>query len=136
MNLLIHFTFNLLLVEINVIASCEDTFDESTKEISYPPINSLYVNGHNCSWSISAPIDRIIDLTFIKLNIDASNNCEQSSLAIFDGSNSNSTSLEEKICGSFVIQNLESTGNEIYLSFTTNGIDKTNQFTIKYGVSG
>ena len=81
-------------------------------------------------------MNRIVVLTFIKLDIEQSNNCEQSSLEIFDGSNVDSTTLAGKICGSFAIENLESTENEMYLAYTTTSINETNQFTIKYEVSG
>ena len=90
-----------------------------------------------CSWLITVPKYKTINLRFIHLDLEASVNCEISSLQIFDGPNSNSTIFGNRICGSSLIDNIESTGNNLFLLFNkTSKSINGNEFTIKANEKG
>ena len=78
--------------------------------------DDLFINPI-CSWAITVPTDKTINLRFINLNLETSEDCEASSLEIFDGPNSNSTTFGSKLCGQNIPDNIESTGNSLFLLF-------------------
>ena len=132
----IHFTFTLISVEISVIESCENTFNSTNQEVKYPPSNISSEVQNNCSWRINVPTDRVVVLTLNEIHIHASSNCEQSSLEVFDGFDAHSTRLGEKMCGILATKNFESTGSEIFLTYTSTSLNFTDRFIIEYKVSG
>ena len=82
------------------------------------------------------PKDRVVTLTFDELHIDSSRNCEQSSLQVFDGPDTFSATLGEKMCGILTTEKMESTGSEIFMTYTSSSLNFTDQFVIGYNVSG
>ena len=90
----------------------------------------------NCSWIIKVPDDRAVILAIIDLSLYPSMNCEQSSLTAFDGPSEYSSMLGDRMCGPTVIENIESTGNEIYLLYTSTLMNGTDHFKIAYNISG
>ena len=90
-----------------------------------------------CSWVITVPTDKTVSLRFINLDLEASEDCKASSLQIFDGPNSNSTSFGSKLCGQNIPDNIESTGNSLFLLFnkTANSANE-NKFEITVNEKG
>ena len=90
-----------------------------------------------CSWAITVPTDKTVNLRFINLSLEASKDCEASFLQIFDGPNSNSTTFGSKLCGQNIPDNIESTGNSLFLLFnkTANSANK-NKFQITINEKG
>lgn len=90
-----------------------------------------------CSWIITVPTDKTINLRFIDFNLEASVNCEASSLQIFDGPNTHSTIFGSKLCGPYLPDNIESTGNNLFLLLkkTAKRINE-NEFKIKVNYKG
>ena len=130
-------SFALFSAEITVIESCVETYNALTRQISYPQTNNAIIALNKCTWRITIPDDRNVILDIIDLQIDVSRNCEQSSLTIFDGPNNGSARIGEKLCGFKTRSIIESSGNELYLVFSSNTpqIDG-DQFTIKCSISG
>ena len=83
------------------------------------------------------PDDRNVILDNINIQIEPSRNCEKSSLEVFDGSDDRSAIIGEKMCGSQRRRIIESSGNELYLVYSSNTpqIDG-DQFIIKCNISG
>ena len=129
--------FVLFSVEIAVSESCVDTYNRITQEISYPQTNNSNATHSKCSWKITVPDDRSVILDIIDLQIELSSNCEQSSLEVFDGPDDNFMKIGGKLCGSQTGGILESTGNELYLMYSSNGsLIDGDQLKIKCSVSG
>ena len=109
------------------MGNCSKTYDDNTIFIASPD-NSL--TKIICSWLITV-------LRFINLNLEASVNCEISSLQIFDGSNSNSTMFGTRLCGQSLPDNIESTGKNLFVLFNkTSKSINTNEFKIKANEKG
>ena len=90
-----------------------------------------------CSWLITVPKYKTINLRFINLNLEASVNCEISSLQIFDGPNSDSTIFGNRLCGPDLPDNIESTGNNLFLLFNKSSKSLNgNEFKIKVNKKG
>ena len=71
------------------------------------------------------------------LQIQSSTNCENSSLEVFDGPDDGSARIGEKKCGPQVRNTLESSGNELYLKYSSKpSLNHDDQFTIKCSISG
>ena len=70
-----------------------------------------------CSWAITVPTDKTVNLRLVNLNLETSMDCELSYLQVFDGPNSNSTTFGSKLCGHNIPDNIESTGNSLFLLF-------------------
>ena len=127
----------LFSVEITVIESCDDTYNKITQEISYSQTNNSNVTLYNCSWRITVPDDRNVILDIINLQIEPSDNCENSSLEFFDGSDDRSAIIGEKMCGLQTGRIIESSGNELYLKYSsTASLIHDDQFSIKFNISG
>ena len=129
--------FALFSVEITVIESCDDTYDKTTREISYSRTNNSNEAPNDCSWRITVPDDRNVILDIIDLQIEPSRNCKSSSLEVFDGSDDRSAMIGEKMCGSQTNSIIESSGNELYLKYSSTASSIHNdQFSIKCIISG
>ena len=71
------------------------------------------------------------------LQIQSSRNCEKSSLEVFDGPDDGSVRIGEKKCGPQARNTLESSGNELYLTYSSKpSLNHDDQFTIKCSISG
>ena len=129
--------FDLFSVELNVIESCDNTYNKTTQEISYSRTNTSNVTLNNCSWRITVPDDRNVILDIIDLHIESSRNCKTSSLEVFDGPEARSARIGEKICGSQTRSSIESSGNELYLKYSSKAsLIHDDQFSIKCSISG
>ena len=125
-----------LLVTVNITESCPDTYNSTIQELHYPPANAENNTQNNCSWKITVPKDRTVDLKFIDLQFDSGRQCDHSFLEVFDGFGLGSLGLGDKICRQSVIEEMESPGNEITLRYTSTSLNGSDRFTIGYGVSG
>ena len=121
---------------MNITESCPDTYNSTIQELHYPPANAENNTQNNCSWKITVPKDRTVDLTFIELQLSSSRNCDHSFLEVFDGFGLGSIRLGDKICSQSVIEEMESPGNEITLRYTSTSSNGTDGFKIGYDASG
>ena len=119
-----------------MIESCEATSNLTTQEIKFTSSNSSDHNHSNCNWQITVPSSRVVILTLNEINIKPSFYCEQSFLEFYDGPNENSSRLSARICGSSMIKTFESTGNKVFLRYSSNVDYGSDQFTICYRFSG
>ena len=121
-------------ISVSVSANCSGTYDDYAMIITSP--DDSFINPI-CSWTITVPTDKTVNLRFINLNLETSVDCEVSYLQIFDGPNSNSTTFGSKLCGTNIPDNIESTGNSLFLLFNkTANSENENKFQIKLNEKG
>ena len=85
-----------------------------------------------CSWKISVPLDDTIHLRFIDFNLENSLNCEIASLQVYDGPSALSSTFGSKLCGEILPDNIESTGNNMFLIYKKSSeAGRVNEFRIK-----
>ena len=75
-------------------------------------------------------------MNLIELQFNSSRHCDHSFLEIFDGFGLDSDRISDKICGLSVVDEIESSGNELTLTFTSTSLNGTDRFKVGYDVSG
>ena len=114
-NYLVH----LLFSDIIVHASCEETHTKNNNTISTPNYPGNYGNATHCTWQISAPPTKRVKINSFSYRIQSHPNCADHSLEIFDGQDENSSRLEH-LCGNGTQDEIHSTGNTLFVKFTSN----------------
>ena len=132
----IKWSITFFLVTVNVTESCANTYDSTIQQIHYPPANAENDTLNNCSWRIAVPEDRAVVLSFIELQFSSPRHCDNSFLEVFDGFGIDSDRISDKICGLSAIEEIESSGNELILRFTSTSLNGTDTFKVGYDVSG
>ena len=128
------YDYVLPYISVSIAGNCSKTYDDNTMFITSPD-NSL--RKIVCSWLITVPKYKTINLRFVNLNLEASVNCEISSLQIFDGPNSDSTIFGNRLCGQKLPDNIESTGKNLFVLFNkTSKSINANEFKIKVNEKG
>ena len=121
--------FNLAL-ELIIEATCDNTFD-SDGYIMSPNYPQQYENDLDCRWTIKAPVEKIIALTISEFRTDSDGG---DNLKIYHGSN-----IHGAIVGTLPEYDpisLLSTGNSLYLKFSTNSYGTDKGFKIKADAVG
>ena len=107
-------------------------------------------NKDNCSWSIEADLDKIIEITFKTVDMkDKNSECQNHWFQAYDGPNSNSTKLGRRVCNDLIrskkdynkinkdYTSFESSGNTLFLSFNKNDVSKGGAgFVLSYNIKG
>ena len=119
--------YNLILGLI-IDASCDDTYNSGGYLMS-PNYPQQYEKNLDCRWTVKAPVENIIKLTFSEFGTDCGEWCDK--LYIHDGANSNGLLLTT-LYGHDSMP-FTSTGNTIYLKFSTDNIDE--DYDYDYGYS-
>ena len=109
--------YNLILGLI-IDASCNDTYNSGGYLMS-PNYPQQYEKDLDCRWTIKAPVENIITLTVSAFDTACSPECDN--LYIYDGANSNGRLLTT-LSGDDSMP-FTSTGNTIYLKFSTDNND-------------
>ena len=126
--------FNLLIFDLAlgliIDASCDNTYD-SDGYIMSPNYPQQYESDLDCRWTIKAPVENIITLMIFEFRTDI---YVGDNLKIYDGSN-----IHGAIVGTLTGYDsipLSSTGNSLYLKFSTNSDYTENGFKIKADAVG
>ena len=121
--------FNLLIFDLAlgliIEASCHNTYDSDGYVMS-PNYPQQYENDLDCRWTIKAPVEKIIALTISEFRSDSDGG---DNLKIYDGSN-----IHGAIVGTLTGYDsipLSSTGDSLYLRFSTNRDYTEKGFKIK-----
>ena len=117
---------HLFTASIIVTNTCSDSVDLASQQIYYPPKNLSIRTSNNCSWTIKVPENRVVILRLKGLNLS-----NPSNLKIYDGPNSNFATL-----GYAMAKNIESSGRNIHLVYTSTMDKGTDYFKIGYNQSG
>ncbi|XP_013390346.1 bone morphogenetic protein 1 [Lingula anatina] len=102
------------------------------KSLNYGTGN--YNNNANCKWKITAPAGKIIKLTFLAFAVEeGGTSCQYDKLSVYDGSSA-SARLIKNYCGKGTQNEISSTGNALYLTFTSDEAVEESGFSIRYTV--
>ena len=103
--------------------------------IQSPNFPRNYPNNANCSYLISSsdPPTRII-LTTEQFNLESQSTCHYDSLKIYDGWSSSSPQLgpSHGYCGTNSTPPFMSTGNALFITFTSDGSETRSGFKMEY----
>ena len=119
-----------LALELIIEATCDNTFD-SDGYIMSPNYPQQYENDLDCRWTITAPVQNIIALTIYEFHTDGYGSDK---LYIHHGTN-----IHGAIVGTLPGYDpipLLSTGNSLYLKFSTNSYSTEKGFKIKADAVG
>ena len=123
--------YDLFSVEFVLSSNCTSVINESNQMITYSEFSPSAQNQLSCFWTIKAPADRIVKLTFIDLNI----NCGSSTLKLHDGEDLQSPNIAS-ICGRSLSEEIDSSDNFFTISLIMNDRSKVTSFKIGYKVVG
>ncbi|XP_013390347.1 CUB and peptidase domain-containing protein 2-like [Lingula anatina] len=102
------------------------------KSLNYGTGN--YNNNANCKWKITAPAGKIIKLTFLAFAVEeGGTSCRFDKLSVYDGS-STSARFIKNYCGKGTPNEISTTGNALYLTFTSDRSEVESGFSIRYTV--
>ncbi|XP_076146859.1 cubilin [Alosa pseudoharengus] len=91
---------------------------------------SSYDNNLECSWVIRSP-DSIVELNLLFMDIESSTSCRFDSLAIRDGE-TNLSPLLANLCGRELPGSIHSTGDAMFIRFTTDSSVMMQGFNASY----
>ncbi|XP_070545531.1 suppressor of tumorigenicity 14 protein-like [Ptychodera flava] len=95
---------------------------------------TLYEHNIVCFWVIEAPSDKVISLTFAAFEVEPGlTYCEYDAVVVFDGRSAAADILAE-YCGFTVPPPVASTGNYMYIYFTTDSSTAYAGFSARYEV--
>lgn len=99
--------------------------------ISTPNYPRNYGLNKDYYWTITAPQNKIIELTFEVVDIEGRRDCDKDYLNIFDGS-SNVSSLLRTLCGQSQPNTIVSSANEMYLHFKSDEDTNRQGFKLRW----
>ncbi|XP_068094350.1 cubilin [Hyperolius riggenbachi] len=117
------------------LQGCGGYLTNSTGHFSSPDSDhdGKYERGLDCVWTIAAPVDKQIKLTFTRFLLEGRTRttCRYDFLQIYDGSSRNS-SLQGIYCGSDRPANFTSTGNFLTVWFFSDSSVEREGFNVTY----
>ncbi|XP_052315252.1 procollagen C-endopeptidase enhancer b isoform X1 [Oncorhynchus keta] len=102
----------------------------SVKTPNWP--NSDYPAGISCSWHISVEPSNVIEIKFVKLDIEADTYCRYDYVAFFNGGERDDSRRIGKYCGDRVPGTLVTNGNELLVQFVSDLSVTSNGFMAHY----
>ncbi|XP_045577433.1 procollagen C-endopeptidase enhancer b isoform X1 [Salmo salar] len=102
----------------------------SVKTPNWP--NSDYPAGISCSWHISVEPSNVIEVKFVKLDIEADTYCRYDYVAFFNGGERDDSRRIGKYCGDRVPGTLVTNGNELLVQFVSDLSVTSNGFMAHY----
>ena len=115
--------------------SCTDTSNEREQTINSPNFPSNYGYSQHCTWTIEAPVGRVVSLDTFYYDIAYCVNCNCDALRIYDGESASSNEIAE-LCGTNSKSGIVSTGNSLFLDFKSDGYWTNGGFIIYYSLKG
>ncbi|KAM9354916.1 adhesion G-protein coupled receptor G6 [Pholidichthys leucotaenia] len=110
-----------------ISTNCNLVLTEAQGEITSPCYPQKYPNSHSCKWIMQAPTGFIIQLSFLDFELEEAPGC------IYDRAVVNTGSAVVKFCGLTAHGlTLNSTGNEMELSFTSDFSVQKRGFSVSF----
>ena len=129
------YTLNYLFIgPIQLSATCSDTYDKGKHEITSPNYPRDYHKSITCTWKLEAPHGRRIEIKFLDLYLEQSNDCKYDWINVYDGVSDSSPAIKGKICGSKRPPDIVSSKNQLFLKFHTGGRSSKTHFKITYHI--
>lgn len=111
---------NILTCSGNVDVSGTGTLEDGSGVENYD-------NELNCSWTFSAPEGEVIQLTFTSFDLESNNDF----VRIYDGEDENADLIAE-LTGTLTDQDFISSGNKLFLEFSTNDTITSTGWELNY----
>ena len=111
--------------------SCSFQISNPSADVVSPNYPDDYPNKKDCTWHYTATLGHRIKLHFIEFDLEPSQECSYDYIAIFDGTNSNATSLG-RFCGSKVPHTITSSLNKAFMIFKTDASVQRKGFKAHY----
>ena len=101
------------------LADCNKLMTSASETFQSPNYPSVYPNIASCVYQISLPVGNKIKLTIEKIDLEASKDCMNDKLRIYDGMDASAMKLA-RICNSSDSGRMfNSSGNHLFLVFKT-----------------
>lgn len=126
-------TWTLLqLIYVFVFIGAYKYLNRTRDHLQSPLYPNNYPSNAKYAWLIELLSEYIIDVIFDDFKLEFSVNCTNDYLEIFDGSDNSSVSLG-KYCGAKKpSEHVKSSGNVMYIEFSSNRVRTTKGFRISY----
>ena len=89
----------------------------------------------NCEWVIAFPQNERISLAFLAFDLEFQSMCKYDWLEVRDGNSSDSTMIGHQLCGDKVPESITSTGNTLFIRFSSDGSGIKTGFEINVTIS-
>ena len=127
--------FNISNLFINLFIVCGGRLHADTNEQSIVShveynLNKPYPANASCIWHLAAKNGYVIKITFETFELE-DDGCSSDFLRIADGSDENAPTIA-RICGTQTGKEMQSTGNNMWLQFQTDGSKAKKGFAIGY----
>ncbi|XP_034025114.1 cubilin [Thalassophryne amazonica] len=96
-----------------------------------PNLDGRYEPMLNCIWTLSVPVNNIINLNFSSFDLESSSTCRYDYLKVYDGDNMNFP-LVGTFCGNTVPAPFVSSGNFLIVHFVTDGSVQRSGFNASF----
>lgn len=111
--------------------SCSFQISSPTAEVTSPNYPEDYPNKKDCAWHFTATPGHRIKLVFTDFDLEPQPECTYDYIAIYDGLNSNSSSLG-RFCSSKVAQTITSSQNKAFMVFKSDASLQRKGFKAHY----
>ena len=125
------FVLCLCFYVVTLIARCAGTADPTSNTINSPNYPSPYGPNEECHWKLSGPSGRQIQLKFNDFQLGPS----PDNLAIHDG-HSKTSKVIKTLKGTSLPEDVVSTGNALFLVFTSDAEKNYHGFELEYFIHG
>jgi len=82
---------------------------------------SLYEGDLNCEWVLSVDAGNAVEVSFGAFDVEQHSSCKYDSLKLYDGKD-DSAPLLANLCGKNLPKNVKSTGEDVFVKFTTDNV--------------
>jgi cubilin len=111
---------------------CGGLLSQSKGAIASPGYPATYPHNSQCEWRISVNEGSSIELVFLDLDMEHSNECKYDYLQIFDGSDSSAKSFGKFCSSEHHPMHIELSGNHAFIRMSTDESHAGRGFQIKY----
>ncbi|XP_067041460.1 tolloid-like protein 1 [Acropora muricata] len=113
---------------------CGEILRSASGSFHSPGYPSIYPANSICSWTIQAPSYHKITLDFADFHVQGGSSCRHDALDIYDGASIRDDKLG-RFCGQNKPMLLTSSGNYLYLRFTSDGTTEKKGFRATYNTT-
>lgn len=113
---------------------CGEILTSASGSFHSPGYPSIYPANSVCSWTIRAPSYHKITLDFADFHVQGGSSCRHDALEIYDGASIRDDKLG-RFCGQNKPMLLTSSGNYLYLRFTSDGRTEKKGFRATYNTT-
>uniref|UniRef100_W5MX16 Cubilin n=1 Tax=Lepisosteus oculatus TaxID=7918 RepID=W5MX16_LEPOC len=97
-----------------------------------PNYPGTYNNGTDCEWTITAPVGRVVTVTFFYINIDDPGDCQNNYLKLYDGPNSNTQPIGPYCGVETSIAPFTSSFHQVFIQFHSQYVTQPSGFRLTW----